>query len=332
MIAVLLDFLVRSSVSFKPLMHFAICLSKKYLEIKYRKVLNKRGNNLEELHYLKMLRSRIHPPTESYIVDIKLEPDIRLKANICQQYCGDIYYGVGFENTELSFAQKIVGVGDIFFDVGANIGVYTVLASKLVGGSGQVHSFEPLAEVNKLLRANVEKNDCNNVFVNLTAVGDKEGTTKIFVNEQNALSSLGDTRRGKFLKSQDVEIVTLDSYARSANVTKIDFLKIDVEGFEGHVLRGAENLLQRSSDVLILCELAKKNFEPLGFSVDETLSWMRSRGFEVWVLGGIQSLELYPARSNVGEYRFQNILFVRPGTSKYGMLREFFVIEKQNQD
>lgn len=318
MIEIFLKLLVVISGFFKPMMPFVIRLSKDYLESRYRRVLYE-NNNHEELHRLGVLRQKIHPPTEVYLVDIKPESAISMKANICQQYCGDIYYGIGFEKDELNLVKKLLSHGDVFFDVGANIGVYTLIASQLVGDNGQVHSFEPLPDVNDLLNTNVRLNKCNNVTVNPFAVGDRDGTTQIFINAQNALSSLGNTNRGAVLQSQNVRIVTLDSYSSSANLSRIDFLKIDVEGFEGHVLRGAEEILDRSTNLIVMSELAKKNFKPLGFSVKDVIDWMRGKNFEVWMIrSNEKGLQYVPAYSN--EYIFQNFIFMRRSNKKYGLL------------
>ncbi|GEM_PF-1871038 len=312
---------------FKFLMPTAIRMSKEYLEPQYREALKldeASPRRAFELGRLALLRQKINPPTEQFLVDIKVE-GLPMRVNLCQQYCGDIYYGIGFEHSELSLVKQFVRKDDRFFDVGANIGVYTLLASQLVGEGGRVHSFEPLSDANELLRSNVSLNRCVNVTVNPVAVGEQNGEVPIYINAQNALSSLGNTNRGKILKSQTVQILTLDTYAKSAGVSKIDFLKIDVEGFEGHVLRGAEKLIEASPNLMVMSELAKKNFSPLGFSVKDVLDWMRGRGFEIWMIGN-QMLNLYPVSEEMADYPFQNFLFIRPNNPKYHLLKEYSAV------
>ena len=326
MTEIFLNLLIKAASLFKVLMPLAIRASKNYLDGEYERTLSldKGPLQAEKLHHLALKRQKLHPPKEFYEVVIKIAPDISLKANLCQQYCGDIYYGVGFEQSELSLVEKFVLKDEVFFDVGANIGVYTLLASKLVGEGGSVHSFEPLPDVYGILSANVEAPQYKNVKTNQVAVGEQNGEAQIFINAQNALSSLGKTNRGVFLHSRTVSILTLDSYVVSAGISKIDFLKIDVEGFEGHVLRGAAKLLDASPDLIVMSELAKKNFAPLGFSIDETLNWMRARGFEIWMVGD-HSLELHPTFSIKNEYPFQNFLFIRPSNPKYHLVKKYSV-------
>lgn len=325
MMEIFLKLLVKVANLFIVLMPFSIRVSKNYLEGEYKLALSLEKGTLqaEKLHHLALLRQKLHPQKEFFEVVIKITPDISLKANLCQQYCGDIYYGVGFEQSELSLVEKFVPEDGVFFDVGANIGVYTLLASKLVGEGGSVHSFEPLLDIYGVLRRNVEAYRYKNIKTNQVAVGEQNGEAQIYINAQSALSSLGDTKRGAVLRSQTVIVKTLDSYAASAGVSKIDFLKIDVEGFEGHVLRGAAELINASPDLVVMSELAKKNFVPLGFSIDEVLNWMRSHGFEVWMVGSQKTLRLYPTQPNSGQYPYQNFLFIRPNNPRYHLVREY---------
>lgn len=322
-----MEFILRSLIKiagiFGFLMPVAIRLSKEYLQNKYKAAFLEKDPSIREnqLRHLASLRQTFHPPAEQWLVNIRVE-EIPMKANLCQQYCGDIYYGVGFEQGELSIVNRFVQNGDVFLDVGANIGIYTLLASRLVGENGRVHSFEPQSDVYDLLRSNINLNQCLNVITNPVAVGEQNGETQIFINAQNALSSLGRTNRGVVLRSQKVPLVTLDEYAGSMEISKADFLKIDVEGFEGHVLRGAAGLLNASPNLVVMSELAKKNFAPLGFSIEETLNWMRAQGFEVWMIGG-QDLKLYPTRTSMGDYPYQNFLFIRPGNPRYPLVREY---------
>jgi len=312
--------------AYRFLMPFAIWLSKLYIEAWYGKVLRLEAQDpqrSDELRRLMKLRRTLQPPTEQYQVDIYIE-NMPVRANLCQEYCGNIYYGVGFEQSELALAREFIADNNTIFDVGANIGVYTLLASQLIGKGGRVHSFEPLPDVNTLLHFNVSRNHCKNVTVNQVAVGDQNGVVQIFINAQNALSSLGNTHRGNVVDIKTVKMLTLDSYAESVGISRVDFLKIDVEGFEGHVLRGAAKLLDASPDLIVMSELAKKNFAPLGFSIDETLNWMRARGFEIWMVGD-HSLELHPTFSIKNEYPFQNFLFIRPSNPKYHLVKKYSV-------
>jgi FkbM family methyltransferase len=323
MIEIVLRFLTNLAMQVRFLMPVVMNLSMYYLTKKYRKAFLEK-NQVEgayQLRHLALLRQKLHPPTESFIVDVKVNNVIPLQVNICQQYCGDLYYGIGFEKDELNLVRKFVRAGDMFFDVGANVGIYTLAASRLVGDEGQVHSFEPLINTFDLLKRNVDLNHAQNVHLNPVAVGDIVGEVNLYVNAQSAFTGLGRTNRGSLLDVQKVPVWTLDHYAEREGIQSIDFLKVDVEGFEGHVLRGAAELLLRSPKLIVMSELAKKNFEPLGFSVKEVIDHVRGLGFEVWMIrNGGKGLQYIP--SNSFSYPFQNFIFMRRSNEKYSLLKD----------
>ncbi|MBK8781555.1 MAG: FkbM family methyltransferase [Anaerolineales bacterium] len=306
------------------LMPIAIRLSVGYLQIKYRAAFLEEDEvvRAQLLRRLALLRQKIHPPIETFVVDVNVENEFPLKMNVCQQYCGDIYYGIGFEHDELNFVKHFVTPGGVFFDVGANMGVYTLLASRLVGEGGHVHAFEPLANVFGFLEVNVELNDAKNISLNPVAVGEEVGEVDLFVNAQAALTGLGRTNRGTLVDVKKVPIWTLDYYAERSGIQAIDFLKVDVEGFEGHVLRGAKKLLLSSPNLIVMSELANKNFEPLGFSVKEVLEWMHGIGFEAWMIKN-DGLGLQYVQSGFDKYPFQNFVFIRRANEKYSLLKKY---------
>jgi FkbM family methyltransferase len=314
---------VRLASSLRFLMPISIWLSMQYFKRKYRFAFIEKDPVVyaDRLHHLAQLRQKLHPPRENFIVDVMVQHEIHLKANICQHYCGDMYYGIGFEQDEMNWVKQFVEDGDVFFDVGANIGVYTLLASRMVGKRGQVHAFEPLASTYDLLSKNMKLNQVENVHLNPVAIGDQVGESDLYINAQAALTGLGRTNRGIFLGVQKVPVWKLDDYAARNGIRTIDFLKIDVEGYEGHVLRGAAGLIASSPNLIIMSELAKKNFEPLSFSVKEVVDWMQGLGFEAWMIRhdgtGVQNV---PIGSST--YPYQNFIFMRGSNGKYSLLRD----------
>jgi hypothetical protein len=103
------------------------------------------------------------------------------------------------------------------------------------------------------------------------------------------------------------------------HIKRIDFLKIDIEGFEGHVLRGAKGLIFNSPNLVILCELAEKNFKPLGFSINEIMDWIRAQGFHVWEIDSENHI-IIRIKKNKDTYINQNFIFIRPNSKKYEII------------
>jgi len=127
----------------------------------------------------------------------------------------------------------LVRPGDTAIDVGANIGYYTLMLSSLVGPTGQVLCFEPEPDNLSELRRNVHLNKLANVKVIEAAVGETNGQCHLTRGINGMVCENGNS-------DLEVKIVALDSVID----LRIDLLKIDVEGYEGHVLAGAERLIR----------------------------------------------------------------------------------------
>jgi FkbM family methyltransferase len=136
---------------------------------------------------------------------------------------------------QLLFA-KTVKPGDIVFDIGANVGFYTLLSSVLVGDSGKVVSFEPSPRNFGLLKRHVEINASHNVTLHQAAVADAPGEA-MFSDSQDAMAKLSNEGQYK------VKIVSLDDLYAAGELPRPNLLKIDVEGAEARVLNGARTLI-----------------------------------------------------------------------------------------
>jgi FkbM family methyltransferase len=277
---------------------------------------NKINRRLQKLY---KIRQKLHPPGDSQLKIAQLDNGIKIRVNLCELVGANLYYGIQFEQKESLIISKLVKSGETFFDIGANIGIHCLKASILVGKTGAVHAFEPLNHVYKELIFNLELNKIENVIANNVAVLNESREVSLYINRESALSSLGDTKRGKFTNIEKVFSITLDEYAKKSLIERIDFLKIDVEGFEGHVLRGAKDLILNSSNLVILCELAEKNYKPLGFSINEVVDWIRDQGFEVWEIDS-GNHSIINLENNKDPYINQNFIFIRPNSKKYELI------------
>jgi FkbM family methyltransferase len=136
-----------------------------------------------------------------------------------------------WEPEALNFFAKVIHPGDVVFDIGAYIGPYALLASRLAGPEGHVYAFEPDAVARKLLARNVEANGAKNVTVVPCAVSDVEGMVRLQSSQLgNATTSIS-VGAGM----AEAEAVTLRSFCEEHSVSP-SVMKIDVEGWEAHVL------------------------------------------------------------------------------------------------
>ncbi len=136
--------------------------------------------------------------------------------------------------------------GQIAYDIGANVGIYTLLASKCVSAKGQVIAFEPLPENIKYLEKHVKLNDCQNVMIQAAAICDYCGIMqfeKANCRAMGHLSSNGDL---------EVKTYSLDEFIYVLNNPIPNVIKIDVEGAELAVLKGAHKLLTSNPPIIFL--------------------------------------------------------------------------------
>ena len=174
--------------------------------------------------------------------------------------------------------QEIVKEGMTVCDVGANIGLITLLASRLAGPTGRVVAFEPVPDNAEILHGNIQRNGCQNVTVIEKAVGAKPGCAEIHLSDHRGSHSLLPKLEHGTGRTLAIEVVRLDSLPE---LQKIDLLKIDVEGLEIEVLKGLGKV--RPSYVILefnseRCAAAgmnwaafRQNLQGLGFNDIECL-------------------------------------------------------------
>ena len=145
------------------------------------------------------------------------------------------------------FLQRLLRAGDIFFDIGANQGFYSILGSKCVGDQGLVVAFEPAPRERIRLQRNRWLNSCRNVVVEDLAVGSHSGVTELFecLGHQGSLSSLRPPGNDATARRQviQVPITTLDDYVKDRKFDSLTAIKLDVEGAELAALQGGMEAL-----------------------------------------------------------------------------------------
>jgi FkbM family methyltransferase len=148
--------------------------------------------------------------------------------------------------------RELINPGDCVVDVGANVGYFTLLASKLVGNRGMVLAFEPDHKNVKLLNDNIKLNKFDNIQTFEVALSNKGGRAVLFTSsKESARHSLIHTKEhdGDYLVNTERLDVLVDK------ATKVDFLKTDTEGHELAVLQGAEKTILNNPDIKVLLEV-----------------------------------------------------------------------------
>lgn len=164
--------------------------------------------------------------------------------------------------------------GQVFVDIGAYVGYYSIYASKKVGKNGTVIAIEPHPKNFKMLLINTR--GLNNVIPINTAIWSEDTTAKLYLGQGMALHSLVYASEGGYIK---VKALMLDSLIRELNIPRVDVVKIDTEGAELEVLKGARSTLKFLKSLLI--EIHGKNPEEFKKAEKTIAEFLRSYGFSV---------------------------------------------------
>ncbi len=193
-----------------------------------------------------------------------------------------------YEPNEMYAMSKLIGRGMCVVDVGANAGVFTLMAAGLAGAAGTVHAFEPSTRDRERLLANLSLNGLSNVKVHAEALGRASGKAVLAVA---GADHPGHNTIGGFAHSAgprayelEVHVMSLDEFVEAQTLTRLDLLKIDVEGSETAVLQGARETLSRFRPTLVV-EAYDPSLRQLGTSAAELLQLLRGAGYELKVFG-----------------------------------------------
>jgi len=177
-----------------------------------------------------------------------------------------------YDVTQFVFSSLLPG--DVFLDVGAHGGLYTLIAAKKVGFKGKVISFEPNPLNLFFLKLNIKLNALNNVIVIPKAVSNASGNIELFYSEyKTAFTSALVKQEKRFF----AESTTIDDVATIFNLTSIKIIKIDTEGYDLNVLKGALNTLNKIRYVIV--EQNTSNVRQLLSNVGFELSTLNPSGY-----------------------------------------------------
>ncbi len=191
-----------------------------------------------------------------------------------------IYFTGQYEQAITEIFSAIVSSGDVCLDIGANIGWYTTLFQKLVGESGEVHAFEPVPQMFADLKKNVEMNEPpKNVTLNNLALGDveKEIEMHIFDGLPDGHASMA-TFGGTGYVSVASKMITLNSYLENNNIDNVRFVKMDVEGAELMMLKGASKLFEQAKLPVMEIEMALATTSGFNYLPNDLIEYIRGHG------------------------------------------------------
>lgn len=196
-----------------------------------------------------------------------------------------LYLTRSYEPSETALLRRLLGPGMVFVDVGANIGYYAVLAGHRVGPTGKVLAVEPDPHNFRLLRRNIAANALGNVQAVRAALGDRDGVALLRCSSTN----FGDHRIGcsadpNHATARPVELTTFDKLVDRVGLGSIDVVKMDVQGYEHHVVAGMAGALAANRRIRILTEFWPHGIRCAGGDPEQFFGLFTRAGFRAAVV------------------------------------------------
>jgi FkbM family methyltransferase len=181
------------------------------------------------------------------------------------------------DRAERQLLRKILFRGAVVVDAGANIGIYSQFLSRCVGRTGVVHSFEPSPE--NFERLHVATRNLANVRLFRAAVGERSGRSKLYVSDRLNVDHRTYIAEGDSRDAVPIDIMTLDDYFKPGE--RVDLIKMDIQGYELHALRGATRVLKENPDINLLLEFWPSGLEQAGVRWEELVQMLHSFDMEL---------------------------------------------------
>jgi len=204
-----------------------------------------------------------------------------------------------FEPGDVAAVRRLLRPGDVVMDVGANVGQYALMAAKVVGSNGVGYAFEPSPNILLKLRRNWKLNEFENLHVVPVALGSSPGIYDFYPAEgyNQGIGSFvykgANDADGLPAKPIQAKVITLDAFCAEHAIDHVDFIKIDTEGYDLEVLKGAVQTLESNQDIVVMVEMVEKHMDANELS-ERIHSFMVSHKF-----GAFQSTNRSAFKSHV---------------------------------
>src|SRR6266568_8975845 len=181
------------------------------------------------------------------------------------------------DRAERRVLRKVLSPGAVVVDAGANIGIYSEFLSRCVGLNGVVHSFEPSPDNFKQLRSATRK--LANVRLSQAAVGERTAKSELYLSDKLNVDHRTYMPDGDSRRTLAIEMVALDDYFEPGK--RVDLIKIDIQGYELHALRGAQRVLKKNPEIQLLLEFWPYALEQAGTHWKQLTEMLQGLGMDV---------------------------------------------------
>ena len=207
------------------------------------------------------------------------------------------------DHAERKFLRRTLAPGDVAVDVGANIGIYTQLLSRWVGPTGLVHSFEPSPENFGRLQSATRK--LANVRLSQSAVGESSRRTTLYVSDKLNVDHRAYLPEGDSRPTVPIEMIALDDYFKPGE--RVDLIKMDIQGYELHALRGASRVLADNPGIKLLFEFWPYGLKQAGGNWVELIGVLKENGKRIQQVSSEGLTGFDPGSANESEAWYINL-------------------------
>lgn len=240
---------------------------------------------------------------------IKKTHDILINCYYDSVLSREIFYE-RFEEEEIAFLKKVLKPGDSFIDIGANVGLFSLVASPIVGTTGQIISFEPCTGTYQRFEENISLNKFKNITIEKQAVSDKKGTATLQLASDgyDAWNSIAEPAKGKVLNTEEINTISFDEFINNSkvDVKEISLIKIDVEGWELPVFIGGKSFFAADDAPNLIVEFTEANAANAGYSCTELYQKLVEYGYSMYTYDAKQN-KLIPEKMRT-HYPYLNII------------------------
>ena len=209
---------------------------------------------------------------------------LRTVGNKCYQHAFPIYrplyasYKAYTDRAERRLLREVLFPGAVTVDAGANIGIYSRFLARCVGSAGAVYSFEPAPENFKRLCAATRR--FSNVHVSQAAIGERSGHSELYLSDKLNVDHRSYSAERAERRVVQIEMIALDEYFKPGQ--RVDLIKMDIQGYELHALRGAGRVLADNPGLKLLVELWPYGLKQAGTNWIELVDALTDKNMRVY--------------------------------------------------
>ncbi len=242
--------------------------------------------------------------SSSNIVTINnFDKTISLKLDTSATIAGAIYWTGFHELREIMFLHRFLKPNMVFVDIGANLGEYTLFAAKRLL-HGKVLAYEPAKKMYQVLTENISLNHFKNIITFQVGLSNEVASLPLYNavsgNANEGLSTLYPSNTSTEV-TEYISLQVFDDEFEKLNLTRLDFIKMDIEGAELSALRGSENVLKKFKP-LVLVEINESSYHAAGYTIEDISSYFNQLGYKPYSIskdGALNPVSTLPPFANI---------------------------------